>query len=196
VGEGRLGRPLPAGGGGGRAGFPHRRTLPEVLPAGGEAVGEHPAGAGEDGAHEEARAGEDLPGREVLLGLNSAAKPERDDFVFKGAGKEGRRVEIKRAFTSACRAAKIEGFHFHDLRHTFATRLGDLGFNATTIAALLGHSTIQMSARYTHATDEAKRSAVEAVTRTANVVDMPARRAAAGNGVTTASQKENGHSFE
>ena len=126
----------------------------------------------------------------------STASGERYDFVFKGAGKGGRRVEIKRAFTSACRAAKIEGFHFHDLRRTFATRLGDSGFNATAIAALPGHSTIQMSACYTHAADEAKRSAVGAVTRTANVVAMPAGRAAAGNGVTTASQNENGHSCE
>ena len=135
--------------------------------------------------------------RDVLLILHSASKSEgRDHYLFTGSGREGRRVEVKRAFTSACRAANIDGVRFHDLRHTFATRLGDLGYNATTIAALLGHSTIQMSARYTHATDEAKRSAVEAVTRAANVVEMPARRAVAGNGVTPASHNQNGRSGE
>jgi hypothetical protein len=36
--------------------------LHEELPAGGAAVGEHPAGAGEDGAGEEAGAGESHPG--------------------------------------------------------------------------------------------------------------------------------------
>jgi hypothetical protein len=43
----------------------------------------------------------------------------------------------------------------------FATRLGDAGCNATTIARLLGHSSIQMSKRYTHASDDSLRSAVE-----------------------------------
>jgi integrase len=55
----------------------------------------------------------------------------------------------------------IEDFHFHDLRHTFATRLGDAECNATTIARLLGHSNIQMSMRYTPASDASLRSAVE-----------------------------------
>ena len=70
-------------------------------------------------------------------------------------------VDVKKAFTVACSEAGIEDFHFHDLRHTFATRLGDAGRNATTIARLLGHSNIQMSMRYTHASDDSLRSAVE-----------------------------------
>ncbi|HEX5836035.1 MAG TPA: tyrosine-type recombinase/integrase, partial [Pyrinomonadaceae bacterium] len=60
-----------------------------------------------------------------------------------------------------CSEAGIEDFHFHDLRHTFATRLGDAGCNVTTIARLLGHSNIQMSMRYTHASDDSLRNAVE-----------------------------------
>ncbi len=34
---------------------------------------------------------------------------------------------IRRAFNSAITNAKIEDFHFHDLRHTFATRLVQMG---------------------------------------------------------------------
>jgi hypothetical protein len=44
---------------------------------------------------------------------------------------------------------------------TAATRFADCGADARTIAALLGHATIQMSARYTHATDEGTRRAVD-----------------------------------
>jgi integrase len=61
----------------------------------------------------------------------------------------------------ALRDAKSLDVRFHDLRHTAATRLADAGTDAFTIAAIPGHSTIQMSARYTHATDERKRRAVE-----------------------------------
>jgi integrase len=74
-------------------------------------------------------------------------------------------TDFKKAFTRACDKAEITGLRFHDLRHTAATRLADGGADAFTIAAILGHSTIQMSARYTHATDERKRRAVEAIER-------------------------------
>jgi len=52
-------------------------------------------------------------------------------------------------------------FHFHDLRHTAATRMADAGADPFTLAAILGHSDIRMTARYTHATDVAKRRAVD-----------------------------------
>ena len=57
--------------------------------------------------------------------------------------------------------AKIADFHFHDLRHTAATRMADAGADPFTLAAILGHSDIRMTARYTHATDQAKRRAVD-----------------------------------
>ena len=52
---------------------------------------------------------------------------------------------------------------FHDLRHTAATRLAEVGENAFLIASILGHSNIQMSARYAHGSDEAKRLALEKI---------------------------------
>ena len=59
--------------------------------------------------------------------------------------------------------AKIEDFRFHDLRHTAATRMAEAGVDIRTIAEFLGHSTIQMTMRYAHATDDAKRRAAEAL---------------------------------
>jgi integrase len=49
------------------------------------------------------------------------------------------------------------------LRHTFGTRLAEAGCSEATIADLMGHSDPQTTRRYTHATDRAKRAAVEAV---------------------------------
>ena len=48
-------------------------------------------------------------------------------------------------------------------RHTAATRLADRGADAFQIAAILGHTTIQMSGRYTHATSEGLRRAMESL---------------------------------
>lgn len=64
------------------------------------------------------------------------------------------------SFPYLVRRAKLVDFCFHDLRHTFATRLAESGTDAFTLAALLGHQTLAMTSRYTHPTDEGKRRAI------------------------------------
>src|SRR5437899_5404928 len=49
-------------------------------------------------------------------------------------------TDIKRSFGTACRFAWIRGLHWHDLRHTFGTRLAEAGCSEATIASLMGHS--------------------------------------------------------
>jgi integrase len=56
----------------------------------------------------------------------------------------------KHWFVRAVRMAKIEDFHWHDLRHTFATRLRDGGAPLEDIADLLGHKGLAMTRRYAH----------------------------------------------
>lgn len=70
-------------------------------------------------------------------------------------------TDIKHGFVSACEDAKVIDFKFHDLRHTAATRLADAGADPFVIAEILGHSDLRMTKRYTHATDERKRQALE-----------------------------------
>lgn len=72
-------------------------------------------------------------------------------------------TETKKGFNAACSEAGIKNFRFHDLRHTAGTRLADAGVDAFTIKEILGHSSIQTSAIYVHATNEGKRRAVEAL---------------------------------
>ncbi len=80
-------------------------------------------------------------------------------FNFKGRPVE----EIKTSFHSSCRRASIKNLRFHDLRHTFATRLVLSGIDLATVSKLLGHSTIHMTMRYSHPTPEALKSAVSAL---------------------------------
>jgi integrase len=55
---------------------------------------------------------------------------------------------VKRAFKAACEAAGIDDMRFHDLRHTHASRLDELGFSLSKIGAQLGHTQVQTTARY------------------------------------------------
>lgn len=66
---------------------------------------------------------------------------------------------VKRAFIRAAKRAKLDDFHFHDLRHEATSRLFALGLNPMEVAAITGHKTLQMLKRYTHlnATDLAKK---------------------------------------
>lgn len=77
-------------------------------------------------------------------------------------------VQIKKGFKRACELASIPhgqstpgGITFHDLRHTFATRLAERGVGETARMALLGQSSTKMVRRYSHATPEAMREAVQ-----------------------------------
>ena len=62
----------------------------------------------------------------------------------------------KRALTDA----GIQDFRFHDLRHTAASYLTQAGVPAITVAAILGHKTLQMTKRYSHLAIEHQRDAV------------------------------------
>ncbi len=57
---------------------------------------------------------------------------------------------VRTAFENAVEAAKIEGFHFHDLRHTFASRYVMRGGSLPALQQIPGHATLAMTMRYSH----------------------------------------------
>jgi integrase len=59
---------------------------------------------------------------------------------------------------------------FQDLRHTFATRLAERGVGETARIALLCQSSAKMVRRYSHATPEAMREAVQRLEQRAGEV--------------------------
>jgi len=67
---------------------------------------------------------------------------------------------VKHSFTSTVRAAGVEDFTFHDLRHTFGTRLAASGADVVKIRELMGHASITTTMRYMHASDSRKRDAI------------------------------------
>ncbi len=60
-----------------------------------------------------------------------------------------------------CEACELEGVHFHTLRHTFATRCAESGFEIKALSEILGHSSPQLTLeRYVHPSLELKRSSM------------------------------------
>ena len=67
------------------------------------------------------------------------------------------RVCLER-FKTLCRRAGIKEHTFHCLRHTFATRCVEMGFDAKSLSEILGHSSVTITLeRYVHPTMEQKR---------------------------------------
>ncbi len=77
----------------------------------------------------------------------------------------GRFFDVKRSFATACRKAKLTDFHFHDLRHTFASQLVMNGVDITTVSKLLGHASLTMTLRYTHLAPDHLKTAVDVLSR-------------------------------
>jgi integrase len=94
-------------------------------------------------------------------GMDSDSR-SADDLVFcSEANTPLDGSNLRKAFDSALKAAKIENFHFHDLRHTFATRLVQRGVDLYKVQRLLGHKSPTMTQRYAHHFPESLRDGVE-----------------------------------
>ena len=85
-------------------------------------------------------------------------------YVFLNSLGEAYKV-VGSVFTDAVERAGIVDFHFHDLRHTFASRLVMAGVDLRTVQTLLGHKTISMTLRYSHLAPEHLKRAIELLDR-------------------------------
>ena len=85
------------------------------------------------------------------------------EHVFSYARTGLKLTTFRHAWEGACTAARIYGLRFHDLRHTFATRLRARGVHEMDIMSLLGHTTLQMTSRYSHAMPQNLRAAVDSL---------------------------------
>ena len=104
-----------------------------------------------------------VPLNSCLVGLlrHKTATSAKDSFVFTTSC--GTRIDARnltRAFYSALEKAEITNFRFHDLRHTFATRLAQAGVDLYKVQRLLGHKSPTMTQRYAHHSPESLREGV------------------------------------
>ena len=84
-------------------------------------------------------------------------------LVFPSTSTKRRR--IRDAWEYAVKRADIADFHFHDLRHSFASYLAMNGASLLEIAEALGHKTLAMVKRYAHLSEAHTRGVVERMNR-------------------------------
>lgn len=84
---------------------------------------------------------------------------DRDTYVLTGTAKymEPRTLQYRlKKYADDC---NIDNLHFHALRHTFATRCVEVGFEIKSLSEILGHATTTMTLdQYVHSSMDLKRN--------------------------------------
>ena len=84
-----------------------------------------------------------------------------DGAVFLSSRYRKPLADPKKWFETALRNAKISNFTWHDLRHTFISRLVMRGVDLRTVQELAGHKSITMTVRYSHLSPQHNQKAIE-----------------------------------
>ena len=100
---------------------------------------------------------------EVLKARAKIRHIQTNHVFYNSIGRRINARNLQRAFCSATRKTGLKGFRFHDLRHTFATRLIQAGVDIYTVQKLGRWKNISMVMRYAHHCPESLRSGIEAL---------------------------------
>lgn len=98
------------------------------------------------------------------------------EFVCPDAKRAGQE-DWRRWFDLAVKKSGVDNFHWHDLRHTFASRLVMEGVDLATIQKLLGHTTITTTMRYAHLAPGHEQAAVDTLVSTGTQMALSGLRA-------------------
>ena len=89
---------------------------------------------------------------------NQLLMHKQSKWVFpSNVSKSGHVEDIKKTWLKLLQSINIQGFHFHDLRHTYASYQAMNGSSLKLIGATLGHKSMQSTDRYAQLADYAIR---------------------------------------
>lgn len=95
-----------------------------------------------------------------------------DSLIFPS--RTGGKIDnVQKSWSTVLEMAGITGFRWHDLRHSFASKLVMSGADLNTVRELMGHADIKMTLRYAHLAPEHKAVAVEKLNMTPSAKIIP-----------------------
>ena len=76
----------------------------------------------------------------------------RESLIFASQRNPSQAFNFVPRWSQACKADKLRGFRFHDLRHTCASYLAQDGATLLEISDVLGQRQVSVTQRYSHLT--------------------------------------------
>jgi len=86
---------------------------------------------------------------------------KKHPYVWPGREANAAINNPQKSFAAALKRAKIKSCRIHDLRHTYASTLVNSGATLFEVQKALGHSSSNMTQRYSHLSDSTQRDRAE-----------------------------------
>ena len=103
-----------------------------------------------------------IPVPSFLTAILRKLKSPANSFVLTGSIKYMEPRTLHNHFKKCLAESGTEDYHFHTLRHSFATSYVEAGFDVKSLSEILGHSGVKITLeRYVHSSMELKRSNME-----------------------------------
>jgi integrase len=118
----------------------------------------------------------DAVGGELERLFKASSRQGDDELVFADPHTGGPldKAAILRRYRKALKAAKLDESHrFHDLRHTFGTRMAAAGVSMRTLQEWMGHRDIETTQRYADYAPSPHEAAIVAAAFGAGCADAP-----------------------
>ena len=97
--------------------------------------------------------------------LSELPRFENNPYVFPGSKEGAHLVGLPKIWSRVRAAAGLDDVRLHDLRHSFASVGAAGGDSLVIIGGLLGHSSPQMTQRYSHLGDDPLRTAADRISK-------------------------------
>lgn len=109
-----------------------------------------------------------IPIPDCLLPLLRQFKDNGEVYIVSGRKKPVEPRTMQYRFSKILHNADLPSLHYHSLRHLFATRCVELGFDVKTLSEILGHSSVEVTLnRYIHSDMERKRTCMSLLSKCA-----------------------------
>lgn len=105
----------------------------------------------------------DIPIPDFLLKKMKRIAAEPDSYLLTGTNRKCMEPRnIQRKFQKLLQQCEIPSINIHSLRHAFATRCTEMGFDSKTLSEILGHSSVKITMDiYVHSSIKQKQKCME-----------------------------------